>query len=102
MKIEWTEPAIKDLTNIRDFIARDSDYYASRFVEKIIEAVEKLEIFPKIGRKVIEAEKENILELLFHNYRIIYSVESKRILIIAVIHGNRNLDNKELKPWDVV
>jgi toxin ParE1/3/4 len=43
MKIEWTEPAVADLEGIRDFIRRDSEYYAIRFVERIIEAVENLD-----------------------------------------------------------
>jgi len=28
MKIEWTEPALLYLENIRDYIRRDSEYYA--------------------------------------------------------------------------
>jgi hypothetical protein len=36
MKIEWTEPAISDLESIRDYIGRDSEYYASRFIGRII------------------------------------------------------------------
>lgn len=48
MKIEWTEPAVLDLESIRDYIRRDSEHYTIRFVEKIIEAVESLEEFPKI------------------------------------------------------
>ena len=36
MKIEWTEPSISDLQHIRDYIAKDSEYFAARFVEKII------------------------------------------------------------------
>jgi len=101
MKIEWTEPAILDLDGIRNYIARDSEYYASRFVGKIVEAVEKLEEFPEIGRRVPEAEEENIRELLFRNYRIIYRVETERILILTVIHGSRDLSCKEPKPWDI-
>jgi len=101
MKIEWTEPAILDLDGIRNYIARDSEYYASRFVGKIVEAVEKLEEFPEIGRRVPEAEEENIRELLFRNYRIIYRVETERILILTVIHGSRALSCKEPKPWDI-
>lgn len=71
MTVEWTEPAVSDLEGIRDFIARDSEYYATRFVEKIIEAVESLQKFPEIGRPVPEVEEKNIRELLLHNYRII-------------------------------
>lgn len=47
MKIEWTEPSLSDLENIRDYIRKDSEYYAARFVERIIEIVETLEKFPE-------------------------------------------------------
>lgn len=35
MNIRWTEPAVLDLENIRDFISRDSEYYAIEFTTKI-------------------------------------------------------------------
>ena len=102
MKLKWTEPALSDLESIRDYIKKDSEYYANRFVERIIEAVESLEMFSEIGRRVPEAEEENIRELLFHNYRIIYRVEPSTILILTVIHGARDLSRRKHKPWDVI
>ncbi|MBI3583675.1 MAG: type II toxin-antitoxin system RelE/ParE family toxin [Nitrospinae bacterium] len=102
MKIEWIEPSLIDLENIRDYIGHDSEYYANRFIGKIIEAAESLEKFPERGRHVPEAEAENIRELLFYNYRIMYRVEKDRILILTVIHGSRDLSQKKFKPWDVV
>lgn len=102
MKIEWTEPAISDLESIRDYIGRDSEYYASRFIGRIISAVERLEYFPEMGRRVPEAEEENVRELLFQNYRIMYRAEPQRILILTVIHAARDISQKEPKPWDVV
>lgn len=71
MNIEWTEPSLSDLESIREYIGRDSEHYASRFVERILAAVENLASFPEMGRRVPEAEEdENIRELLFQNYRI--------------------------------
>ena len=102
MKIEWTEPAISDLEGIRDYIGKDSEYYASRFIGRIIEAVERLVYFPEMGRRVPEAEEENVRELLFHNYRIMYRSEPHRILVLTVIHAARDISQKEPKPWDVV
>jgi addiction module RelE/StbE family toxin len=102
MKIEWAEPAILDLDSVRNYIARDSKHYAERFMEKLIEGVEKLKKFPKIGRRVQESEEKNIRELLFYNYRIIYRVETGRILILTVIHASRDLGQKEFKPWDII
>ena len=57
MKIEWTEPAIEDLRNLHGYIARDSEVYASSFVERIILAAEKLSDFPRLGRVVPEADQ---------------------------------------------
>ncbi len=102
MMLEWTEPALLDLECIRDYIKRDSEYYATRFVERIIEAIEGLEQFPEMGRCVPEAESENIRELLFHNYRIIYRVETDTILILTVIHGARDLARRIDKSWEVI
>ena len=99
MKIEWTKPSLVDLESIRDFIKRDSEYYAYRFVGKIIDAVEILENFPEMGRIVPEASDKNIREILFANYRIMYRIEKDRILILTVMHGSQSLDQKEFKPW---
>lgn len=103
MKIIWTEPALSDLESILEYIRKDSEYYASRFIGRIIESAERLVEFPEMGRYVPEAEKEeNIRELLFHNYRIMYRAEYGRILILTVIHSAMDLTQKEIKPWDVV
>jgi len=102
MKIEWTQPALLDLESIRDYISRDSEYYAARFIEKIIEAVEGLENFPNIGRSVPEAEDETIREILLHNYRIMYRVETDRVLVLTVVHGARDLSRRRTKPWDII
>ncbi len=53
------------------------------------------------GRRVPESKEENIRELLFYGYRIMHRLETEQILILAVIHGSRNLGQKSHKPWDV-
>ncbi len=103
MIIEWTEPAIADLEGIQEYIGKDSEYYAARFIGRITEAVEMLVIFPEMGRRVPEAaEEENVRELLFQNYRIMYRPESQRILVLTIIHGTRDISQKEQKPWEII
>lgn len=102
MKIDWSDPSVSDLEAIRDYIAKDSEYYASEFIGKILDAVEALKGLPKIGRIVPEASQDDIRELLFHNYRLIYRIETERILIIAIIHGARELSILKPKPWEIV
>ncbi|HEY2295045.1 MAG TPA: type II toxin-antitoxin system RelE/ParE family toxin [Thermoanaerobaculia bacterium] len=102
MRIEWTDPAIADLSAIRDYIARDSEHYAVQFIGKIIDAVEKLEDFPEMGRRVPEShEGEGIREILFQSYRIIYRLRSERVQIITVLHGARDLAHMTQKPWEI-
>lgn len=97
----WTEPAVEDLRELHDYIARDSAVYASRFVERIISAAEKLSDHPRLGRIVPEATDENIRELIYRTYRIIYRVSTHRVSILAVIHGARDISSSERMPWDV-
>ncbi len=101
MRIVWAGPATRDLSSIRAYIAQDSEYYADRFVERIIGTVESLSTFPEMGRIVPETNAPDIRELLFHNYRIIYRVEAARVLVIAVAHAARDLTRQTPKPWDI-
>lgn len=101
MKILWTEPAIEDLRNLHGYIAKDSEEYASTFVERLILSVEKLLPFPRLGRMVPEADQETIRELFYHNYRIIYRIKQELIEILTVVHGRRDLGSFKPAPWDV-
>ena len=101
MKILWTDPAIEDLQNLHGYIAKDSEVYASSFVERIILAVEKLTNFPRLGRVVPEADNQMIRELLYRDYRIIYRINGELIEIITVVQGRRDLGSFKRPPWDV-
>ena len=101
MKILWTDLAIEDLRNLHSYIARDSEVYASSFVQRIILAVDKLSNFPRLGRMVPEADNEIIREIFYQNYRIIYRIKGELIEILTVIHGRRDLDSLKPAPWDL-
>ncbi|WP_089724972.1 type II toxin-antitoxin system RelE/ParE family toxin [Candidatus Thiosymbion oneisti] len=67
----------------------------------MIAAVEKLADFPKMGRAVPEAEgREDVRELIYQDYRILYLIQPERLFVVAVIHGSQDLSRKENKPWD--
>jgi plasmid stabilization system protein ParE len=100
MKLVWSEPALADIESIRDYIRRDSEFYAGRFINRIIDAVETLIELPARGRLVPEADDPNTRELLFQNYRIMYRLEAARIIILAIVHAARDWTQKEVKPWD--
>ena len=92
MQLIWTESALEDAQNIKQFISRNSPIYAEYYIDRLIQEVEKLRGFPKMGRIVPEMSSNDLRELIFDNYRIIYLVEKKKVVVVKVIHGRRNLN----------
>lgn len=92
-EIRWTHQALDDVEKIRDYISRDSVYYARLFVTKIFNAVKPLELFPECGRNVPELGQTNIREIILGNYRIIYRINKNIVEILTVYHGSRLLDS---------
>jgi len=101
VRLEWTEPALDDLEALRDHIAQDSPVNATRFIERLFDAAAKLPDQPRLGRKVPEADDtpEEIRELIFRSYRILYRPLNDRVQVIAVVHGGRDLAKAKNKPW---
>ena len=98
-RLEWTEPAVADLGNIQDYIARDSVEYADALIERLILSVERLESFSESGRRVPESTDPKVRELLVEGYRVIYRLKKGSVQILAVAHGARNLAGMKPKPW---
>lgn len=92
-KIKWTEKAGRNLKSIHEYISRDSEIYAVRFVKSLIKATKRLENMPYSGRIVPEFEIENFREVIFRNYRIVYRLVGKNndVEILAVVHGARDM-----------
>jgi len=91
-KVSWTLPAVRDVEDIRDFIARDSERYAFSFVEKIYKISHSLKTFAERGRMVPELRIQSIRELFVARHRLVYKVFSDRIQIAAVIHMSRDFE----------
>ena len=64
VELIWTEPALQELDAIAEYIALDKPLAASRYVEKVFKKVERLELFPRSGKKVNELPNTPYLELV--------------------------------------
>ena len=98
MELRWTELAVNDLEKVRDYIAKDSEFYAIRLIERLFQETERLNLFPESGRVVLEINDKTIRELIFMSYRIIYKIDKDFIYILAIIHGSRDFNNIDLNP----
>lgn len=101
-QIRWSLTASEDLQELEDFIARDSVLHAIQFVDRIVEAAETLDTAPQRGRVIPEFEREDIRELLFRAYRIVYMVDDDVVTVLRIVHGARDLtDLIRREPWDI-
>jgi toxin ParE1/3/4 len=73
-EVNWTDLAIENITDIANYISIDSVTYAELFVRKLFEKVTILESFPESGRVVPEFESNNLRELIFGNYKVVYKI----------------------------
>lgn len=100
-KVNWTLKAQASLDSIYEYIHQDAPFYAERFVQQLIDSADRLETFPLSGRLVPEVEREDIREIIFQSYRIIYWIANdNQIDIIAVLHAARDLTNPKNQPWE--
>ena len=90
-EVIWSPEAIQDLEEIAAFIARDSEYHAAMFVQRLIHAAERLAEFPASGRIVPEAADTKFREVIEGGYRIMYTIAGDEVRIDAVLHGARRL-----------
>ncbi|MBU0620785.1 MAG: type II toxin-antitoxin system RelE/ParE family toxin [Gammaproteobacteria bacterium] len=94
--VVWSPEALEDVEAIAAYIARDSSFYAAAVVEKMLAAASGLSTFPGVGRIVPELGQTDVRECFVYSYRLIYQIEETRIVVIAVVHGKRLLDDKAL------
>ncbi|MEK7679043.1 MAG: type II toxin-antitoxin system RelE/ParE family toxin [Deltaproteobacteria bacterium] len=90
-KVIWSYEAADDLDALAEYIAKDSSYYAAAFSREILDASRSLSEFSERGRIVPELGNPKIRELLIRDYRLIYSMEQSRVVILALVHGSRDL-----------
>jgi toxin ParE1/3/4 len=93
--VEFTTGARQDLLKIYRYIkAAGSPEAAKRMCEQLSEACDSLSQNPERGN--VPSEIEGLSEMLcrqivIKNYRIIYQVIGKVVIIHGIIDGNRNI-----------
>nr|WP_322624115.1 type II toxin-antitoxin system RelE/ParE family toxin [uncultured Flavobacterium sp.] len=97
-EIKWTDQALYDIENIAEYIAKDSEYYASVQVERFFEATEILHSHPESGRIVPEIKNADIREIILGNYRIIYKIINASLIdILTIHHSSKSMRDNRLR-----
>ena len=93
LPVAWSPEAAEDLELIAEYIGRDSAFYASAVVTEILDVARGIGALPQAGRTVPEVGDEALRERFVYSYRLVYRIEAERVLVVAVIHGKRLLEN---------
>jgi toxin ParE1/3/4 len=90
-EIAWAESAVDALLEACEFIAKGSPSYASALAVRAESAAESLGTFPERGRQVPEYQDSDVRELFIDSYRLIYRLRESSVVVIAFVHGARDL-----------
>ena len=97
MRIIWAPIALDRAEEAARYIAGDRPAAAARWIDGLFETVEGLRQFPQKGRIVPEVGREEIREVLYGQYRVIYRLEKKRLFILTVRHQRRHFSERLLR-----
>jgi toxin ParE1/3/4 len=88
MKVVWSRRALRHLTHVRDYIAKDDLKAAEGIASRILESVERLAAHPHIGRSGrIVGTRELVVSGT--PYVVPYRIRDERLELIAVFHGRQ-------------
>lgn len=93
MKVVWSARAIRHLTTLRAYIAKDSERGAATTARKILDAIALLATQPALGRA---GRLPGTRELVVPGtqYIVPYRVRGEQLELLAVFHGRQKWPNK--------
>ena len=97
MRVQWAPLAIERMAEIAAYIAEDNPAAAEKWIRDAFARVGQLGPFSKSGRQIPETPRQDIRELVWGNYRIIYRIDSRQVSILTVRHTRQILPMEDLK-----
>lgn len=97
-KVIWTDPALADLNEIADFVAKGSADSANELVRAVFAATDLLEQHPELGRVPVEVKGLPYREMVVRPCRIFYRYDRERdgVFVVFVMRGERQFEVRYL------
>lgn len=92
----WTEPALRDLDAIADYIALDKPKAAVDLVARVFHHVEQLAEHPESGSRPKELRTSRYRQIIEPPCRIFYRYDGERVFILHVMRGEMRLRKSQL------
>jgi toxin ParE1/3/4 len=95
-RVIWSEPAVRSLEEIAEYIALDKPQAASRWVGRVLEAVGRLANFPDPGSILPEIPDLPYRQVVVAPCRVLCRHDGKTVWIIHLFRGERPLREKDI------
>ena len=84
---------VKDLKNIKDYIAEDNEEYAAKTIKEIYDKFENLQMFPGMGSDLSRrvSFRTNYKYAIWEDYVIIYKISSEYVEIYRVTNRYQDI-----------
>jgi plasmid stabilization system protein ParE len=89
-RLKWSDNALRDLSQLYDFVSPKSRDAARRAIKAIRQGVKLLAASPQAGRPIDELPsefREWIIEFGHGTYVVLYRYDGKEVVLLAVRHG---------------
>ena len=97
MRIQWSPVALDQAEEALDFIAAQGrPGVAAAWLDGLFERVQRLIPFPKQGRVVPEVGREEIREVQYEGFRILYRISPEVLGILSVRHSRQQFHPEEV------
>ena len=96
LEVRWADRALDELNAIGEYIALDNPEAAKRVVKRVFESADRLEAFPRSGKKIPECPSLPHRELVVPPCRVFYRLNGAVLWIVHVIRSERILRKSDL------
>ena len=85
MKVRFLDSFLKELNDQVNYIAKDKPSAARKFKNELIAKFKNLETYPLMYKKSIYFNREDIRDMPFKGYTVVYKIEAKNVLVFALV-----------------
>jgi plasmid stabilization system protein ParE len=89
--VDFTRTAAREIEEIEDWIAADSPEAAALWIDGLLAVIDRLERMPSRCPLAPEnvSHAEEIRQMIYGRYRILFTILPGRVVILHVRHGAR-------------
>ena len=93
LKLRINPIVVRDLKNIRDYIAEDNEEYATKTIKELYGKFENLQMFPKMGSNLSKrvSFRTDYKYAIWEEYVILYKVRKEDVEIYRVINRYQDI-----------